>query len=518
MSEGAAGDEFQIIRDIAEYARSKANIGVVAAKYNPIVAAPAMMHTSAAKATLRCFACASWDESDVEFIIEKLGEAAFKCLPSHALKSPTKRDTNPNRFRQSQRGSFRDTGNYRLSFDKNYNGNGHQRRSSSSQLEAVRRKIELDEEVAQTKEWKNFFVSGDYEEEPASLSVPLLVVLLHAHNLFRRYIIGQINVTSQLVRRCCAPSACTRRRTNLRLCAYFYFVSAYLGSRSFYEFMLPVLVWVCAEETRNALLDALVLLDVFFRMFVQRRFGDAKSTIHSNREVSALGALRNSGSVHAWPSVAGMNASFIPFFLLRWKHGSVWLWEMENPYSVIGDYAVAFVFLLLIVVSRLANGDSPANVQGGVVLGAILLRAALLTAEWTHRGLSSTSVRNVQGFSLLALVFTLIALVPVPLNSRGKILPAASMCYRRMWRTLFYALFFYAGCVWRRPPSLSSQATTTKMAISSPNPPPFISVEGRQHSCLPLPRPLQSCARAFCPQNSPSLPSPTLRNCSGNMF
>ena len=81
MSEGAAGDEFQIIRDIAEYARSKANIGVVAAKYNPIVAAPAMMHTSAAKATLRCFACASWDESDVEFIIEKLGEAALSvCL------------------------------------------------------------------------------------------------------------------------------------------------------------------------------------------------------------------------------------------------------------------------------------------------------------------------------------------------------------------------------------------------------------------------------------------------------
>ena len=74
--------------------------------------------------------------------------------------------------------------------------------------------------------------------------------------------------------------------------------------------------------------------------------------------------------------------------------------------SVLSDWrhAAAFVFLLLIVVSRLANGDSPANVQGGVVLGAILLRAALLTAEWTHRGLSSTSVRNVQGFSLLALV------------------------------------------------------------------------------------------------------------------
>jgi len=334
----------------------------------------------------------------------------------------------------------------------------------------VRRKIELDEEVAQTKEWKNFFVSGDYEEEPASLSVPLLVVLLHAHNLFRRYIIGQINVTSQLVPALLRSIGMHPTENKSAFVRLFYFVSAYLGSRSFYEFMLPVLVWVCAEETRNArFLMLWYCLTSSFGCLCKGALATQKSTIHSNREVSALGALRNSGSVHAWPSVAGMNASFIPFFLLRWKHGSVWLWEMENPYSVIGDYAVAFVFLLLIVVSRLANGDSPANVQGGVVLGAILLRAALLTAEWTHRGLSSTSVRNVQGFSLLALVFTLIALVPVPLNSRGKILPAASMCYRRMWRTLFYALFFYAGCVWRRPPSLSSQATTTKMAtILSP--------------------------------------------------
>ena len=467
VSEGAAGDEFKIIRDIAEYARSKTSVGVVAAKYNPVVAAPALLHTSATKATLRCFASASWDESDVEFIIEKLGEAAFKCLPAHALKSPTKRDPNPNRFRQSERGSFRDTGNYRLSFDTNNNSNGHQRRASSSQLEAVRRKIELDEEVAETKEWKNFFVSGDYEEEPASLSVPLLVVLLHAHNLFRRYIIGQINVTSQLVPALLRSIGMHPTENKSAFVRLFYFVSTYLGSRSFYEFTLPVLVWVCAEESKQARFLVLwYCLTSSFGCLCKGALATQKSTIRSNREVSALGALRNSGSVHAWPSVAGMNASFIPFFLLRWKHGSVWLWEMENPYSVVGDYAVAFAFMLLIVVSRLANGDSPANVQGGVVLGAILLRMALPTAEWTHHGLSSTSVRNAQGFSLAAVVFALIALVPMPLNSRGKILPAAAMCYRRMWRTLFYALFFYAGCVWRRPPSLSASQTTSTKATT----------------------------------------------------
>jgi serine palmitoyltransferase len=447
VSEGAAGDEFKIIRDIAEYAREKASIGVVAARFNPVFSAPLMLQTSATKATLRCFASASFDEKDIEFIIEKLGEAAFKILPAHALKSPTKRDANPNRFRQSPRGSFRD-GNYRVSFDSSASAR------QNSQLEAVRRKIELDEEVAETKEWKNFFISGDYEDEPASLSVPLLVVLLHAHNLFRRYIIGQINVTSRLVPDLLRSIGMHPTENKSALVRIFYIVSSYLGSRSFYEFSLPVLVWVCAEESKNArFLMLWYSLTCAFGCLCKGMLATQKSSIRSNREVSQLGALRNSGTVHAWPSVGGMNASFIPFFLLRWKHGSVWLWEMENPYSVIGDYAIAFVLLLLIVVSRLANGDSPANVQGGVVLGAILLRTSLISSEWTIQGLSSKSVLNTQGFSLFALVFVLIALVPVPMNSRGKILPAASMCYRRMWRTLFYALFFYAGCVWRRAPA-----------------------------------------------------------------
>ena len=63
---------------------------------------------------------------------------------------------------------------------------------------------------------EKLFVSGDYEEEPA-LSVPLLVVLLHAHNLFRRYIIGQINVTSQLVPALCYSIGMTENKSAFTL-------------------------------------------------------------------------------------------------------------------------------------------------------------------------------------------------------------------------------------------------------------------------------------------------------------
>ena len=41
----------------------------------------------------------------------------------------------------------------------------------------------------------------------------------------------------------------------------------------------------------------------------------------------------------------------------------------------------------------------------------------------------------------------------MPLNSRGEILYASSTCYRRMWRTFFYMLFFAAGSVWREGPA-----------------------------------------------------------------
>ena len=57
----------------------------------------------------------------------------------------------------------------------------------------------VEEEMEETKAWKLSLLDNDIDEEPNSLSVPLLVGLLWCHNLFRRYIIGQINITKHLV-------------------------------------------------------------------------------------------------------------------------------------------------------------------------------------------------------------------------------------------------------------------------------------------------------------------------------
>ena len=69
---------------------------------------------------------------------------------------------------------------------------------------------------------------------------------------------------------------------------------------------------------------------------------------------------------------------------------------------------------------------------------------------WT--GLEAPSVNTAQGATLVGVVLACILLFPMPLDSKGEILYAASTCYRRMWRTFFYMLFFAAGSVWRRKP------------------------------------------------------------------
>ena len=66
----------------------------------------------------------------------------------------------------------------------------------SKELEDIRKKMMIEEEIEETKAWKLSLLDNDLDEEPKSLSVPLLVALLWCHNLFRRYIIGQINITS----------------------------------------------------------------------------------------------------------------------------------------------------------------------------------------------------------------------------------------------------------------------------------------------------------------------------------
>ena len=60
-----------------------------------------------------------------------------------------------------------------------------------------------------------------------------------------------------------------------------------------------------------------------------------------------------------------------------------WVWEMDAGLwqTVLCCYSGALAWMLLVCVARLRAGDSPADVQGGVVVGAIIMQLMLPFAE-----------------------------------------------------------------------------------------------------------------------------------------
>jgi len=384
-------------------------------------------------------------------MLSVLREAALDILPAHALASPMpqKRHSVDHQVRLSPRSMF-------IAQSYAPSEEGPSKTVGSKELEAIRKKLVVEEEAEETKAWKLSLLDNDIDEEPNSLSVPLLVGLLWCHNLFRRYIIGQINITKHLVPNILMKVGLHPDQVGT-VGRTFHVTFMWLGSRNFYYLVLPVIVWTIDNSYAQ-------LMMIFYCMscaYGCLTKGTMSTQSSSKRPVnSTLGSL-DPHKVHAWPSIAGMNAAAMPFFVLRWRYGSVPLWDMAQPYTVIAHYMIAFAYMASIVMSRLAVGETPANMQGGVVLGAVGLRLVLPFAEWCNTGLNAGTVMTAQGAAFLALTAAGILLFPVPLNSRGQVLAAAQTCYRRMWRTLFYMLAFSMGAIWRGKPVLANSLPVT---------------------------------------------------------
>ena len=81
---------------------------------------------------------------------------------------------------------------------------------------------------------------------------------------------------------------------------------------------------------------------------------------------------------------------------------------MANQEAVVREYAAAFAYMFAISLARMGNGDSPANVQGGVVVGAIMLRVLLPHIDWCIAGLEASTVFTAQGFTIVGMVLAAI--------------------------------------------------------------------------------------------------------------
>mmetsp|Transcript_45377 Transcript_45377/g.104722 ORF Transcript_45377/g.104722 Transcript_45377/m.104722 type:complete len:817 (-) Transcript_45377:370-2820(-) len=210
-----------------------------------------------------------------------------------------------------------------------------------------------------------------------------------------------------------------------------FFVMSLLGSEAFYVAALPSLIWAEAGEGASARASLARTLVLFFAASVV--VGNVLKVLLSLPR-PLLAPLAGAAAMppadegwnrdYAWPSIAAMNAIGLPFFLLRHRFAGNYLWAQDDPLTTVAYYAVAFLWAAGICGSRLVAGAaSPADVQGGMMIGALLVRLGLpwheALADWLGEG-SSTVLGVSPEIALPLLAVCVLLLHPVtPGDERG---------------------------------------------------------------------------------------------------
>ncbi|KAG8469523.1 hypothetical protein KFE25_005978 [Diacronema lutheri] len=204
-----------------------------------------------------------------------------------------------------------------------------------------------------------------------------------------------------------------------------------LGSEAFYVATFPALIWAEAaagSEGGASLARTLVLFfsaSVVVGNVLKVALALPRPNVHLGSDAAALPpADEGWNRDFAWPSIAAMNAIGLPFFVLRYHFGGTYLWSQTDPAATVLCYAAAFLWAAGICGSRLvAAAASPADVQGGMMIGALLVRLGLPRHEtlslWLARP-DATVLGCAPELALPLLALCAMLLHPVtPTDQRG---------------------------------------------------------------------------------------------------
>jgi len=302
----------------------------------------------------------------------------------------------------------------------------------------------LEEEPASKASGAEVALAGPAIGDPVSMSVPLLQLLMLLHSLARRYLIGQISTTERIT-----PSLLRYLHAepvageSVAVSAAFLVVNL-LASRKFYIVAGPALLWLWGTPLVNLLVVCYCFNCIVGCMLKSTLLTNVNGDTLRARERQLTGNRRK-GKMHAWPSVAAINATTLPFLALRIHFGSEWIWEMQDPTNIVLSYAAAITWLVLVCVARMRAGDSPADIQGGVVVGAIVPRVVVPLSDsimlWLQEG-----GWNAQLVALLvAGSFSALTLFPLPINASGDVFRDALSCYHRTAVLVTFMLSFVVG-------------------------------------------------------------------------
>jgi len=164
-------------------------------------------------------------------------------------------------------------------------------------------------------------------------------------------------------------------------------VGQILGSELFYFTMIPILCWSSIDTHINSnMFVAYFSLNVYVGNWLKNCFALARAeNAPQTRDTSDFG----------WPSMYALNAVGLPFFLLRYMFGAVGhgtLYSLENQALTVACYSAGIFWVLIVCGARLYSGvSSPADVQGGMLVGGVLVRIWLPVCEDVSAVLSSSS-------------------------------------------------------------------------------------------------------------------------------
>eukprot|EP00743_Colponemidia_sp_Colp-15_P002049 GILK01002223.1.p1 GENE.GILK01002223.1~~GILK01002223.1.p1 ORF type:complete len:426 (+),score=37.67 GILK01002223.1:63-1280(+) len=286
------------------------------------------------------------------------------------------------------------------------------------------------EQTCSNNDTKNVGATVD-ESGPAPVSCILFDCCSVIIAGLRVYLMGQINWGVGVLLRY------SRLRTPF-LTKYFG-VASWLGSEEFYVLQIPFLYYLL-ENTSFVRQFVLLVMSGYYIGNVLKNMlclprPPRACLIDPNSSV-----LDNTG--YGWPSTHSINATTLPFFVLRFIYGHsspLQSPDFGKPHMAIA-YAVGIFWTLSISFSRLYLAvHTPADVQGGMMLGGLMLQLWMVFAEPVELWI----LGHPNGASLILLSFALSLLLFPRVNVAG------NKTFEESVIISSFAHSFLFGCWWR---------------------------------------------------------------------
>jgi len=196
-----------------------------------------------------------------------------------------------------------------------------------------------------------------------------------------------------------------------------------LGSEMFYFLVIPFLSWSAPVRAALPMFVTFFAVNLYVGNFLKnllalaRPLNGAAASARPARETNDFG----------WPSMYAVNAVALPFFAMRYWYGGFGTGtplSAANPVATALSYTLSFLWVVLICGARLYSGaSSPADVQGGMLVGGVLVRLWLPISDMVNEWIVGSDSRLgplPQWAVLLLISFALLACFPfTPNDSRS---------------------------------------------------------------------------------------------------